>query len=1375
MEDDRELTPNGKSMPLRIVMKWLGIGLLILIAVLVVAVWTFDINDYKESLAEGASREIGAAVSLEGPLELDLSFPSRLVAKHIRIANPQWASRPYLLEAEQVEIEISVLPLLKGRVDLPNVLLSNLDLLLEEGPNGTSNWVFEKISQTKDIPDPKSSPSSNIPTINLLTIKNSTIGYQSHTSDTPFNVDISEATTSLIPDKPVRLLIDGRIRGEPLSLELVSATMNEFVTPAGAWPIKASLDHPGASLLVDGTVSNQFDRVDLAVNLSGDRLDTLSPLLEKDLSPLGPYHLKGRIANSETEWHLADLDLKVNESEIQGTAQVSRSDRGKQFEIDLAAKTFSLDDFLVKEKGHPPKAPAAGLGDVQIPVNFLRDLGAHVGIKIEEFRLNGQNLGAFSIDAESRDGLLKIGGGGSGVIAGKSRVDLNLDVREKEPAIRIEGDWVALDYGRRLKALGVTDKIQGKTDVALLFTGKGKTVNQVFKSSIISVKTGPSELIYTDQDTGSKRPIDLRVLKGSVYPGKAIEFGLEGRFRQKPVVVRMTGGPVKDFIDSEKPWPIMITASAADTSLLAKGDLTREPEGFKISMTAGVKGDRISFFDPELPPLGPYKVTAKIDSEENKIVVSDVKARFADTHLKGGLLIDTSEQRPTIRGTLTSESLRLEDVLKPTPGPLPVEVFQGFDLNLGVRATQAHAGKVDLSDFSTVVRLKNGLLTVSPILGRLLLSEGKSSNLQGRLDLNFSHPSSTLTVQVKARSWPYGQLLTKLEVTDRIRGAGDLQLTLKGRGTTMGTILKQSSIKVQTQTKNLTVLMGDEDEERIDNVRITLVSENGKKLQLKGEGTIENVPVSIDLRSGAISNLFAKSGQWPIAGTADLGNLYFKVTGKLDLPLDGEKFSGRALLKGNALEDLDLILPTTLPDFGPFEISATVAESKQGLQVSELKGQLAESEFKGKFLVSMKGERPRIQGEFTSDLIVVPKFNGMKSDSQETENASDSTEEYPVLRRVESGVDFIVEETGLASMEEGEEGEGEELSEDGEEGESPMVSTTKNKDHIVPEFQIPVDALNLVDLDLGFSIKDLEAPPHEVGDVDFRITIEDGKLALVPLQGTIWGGAIEGSLNIDASGETPDIHVQTNIQGLDYGRMFETMSVTEEVKGIADKIEVDLEGQGRTFREFLSQSNGRVDFVEGELEFKKKFIDLWAGDLITTLLTSAWETEDVEQFNCAVTKFDVENGIASSDEILFDTEKVTVAGVGTVDLGTEQMDVLLTPQPKDPTLVSLGHPVRISGPVTQPNVSADRQDLLKSAGWVTLGIAVPVFLPLAVPQVTGSSFGSGENPCEAALAGQPIKPVKSRERSFWDRITGFWKGSEEPGQEGEKVTDEREN
>ena len=1371
MEDDRELTHSGKLKPLRLVMKWFGIGLLILVAILALFIGTFDLNDYRELLAERASRAIGVAVTFDGPLNLDLSLQPRLFAEQIRIANPQWASRRYLLQAERVEIEISLLPLFKGNVNIPSVQLTNLDLLLEEGPNNSRNWVFKKHSQSKESHNPKSAPSSAIPTIELLIIKNSSIGYRSFGSDSPFKIDIAQATASLIPDEPVRLLVEGGIREEPLSFEIITATMQDFVVPTASWPIKASLNHTGASLLVDGAVSNKLDSVDLTFDLSGDRLDTLNSLLKEDLPPLGPYHLRGRMTNTETEWHLAKLNLRMNQSEISGKAQASKINPSKHFEVDLGAKTIYVDDFLPNVPQPSGMNPESEFGDVRIPVALLKELDARVGIKIEEFRLNNQSIGSGSLLANAEDGLLHMELNRASGFLGNLRLDLKIDARGKRSTIRFEGRGDSINYGRMLKTLEITDAIQGETAFEFLFKGTGNSFNDVLKGSTLSILAGPSVLIHTDPDTVSKRRIHLSVLRGSVFPGKAIKFELGGQFRGKPLVVNLTAGPVRDFIDSENPWPILISGRVVDASLFAKGSLRRAQGGLRASLKAGIKGDRITSFDPELPPLGPYRVTAKFDSEGNKIVVSDLDARFAGTHLKGALTIDKAGERTSISGNVSSDSLRFEDVLKPTPGPLPVEVFQGFDLNLGVRATQAFIGKLDMSDFTSDIKLKNGLLTVSPIRGRLVVSEGPSSNLQGFFELKFAQPFSTLTVQIEGRSLAYGQLLRKLEVTDRVRGMGDLDLILKGEGTTMRTLLIESTFKARTQMSNVTVLVGDEDQERIDGVQLTLQSEKGKSLQLKGKGTIQNTPLFVDVRSGAVNLLLAKNGQWPMAGTADLGNLYLKVSGKLHLPLDEKTFTGSAFIKGKALKDLNLILPTSLPNIGPFDLSTTVADSKKGFHATELIGHLHESELKGRLFLELKGPRPRIEGVITSDQLIVPQFNDPESDSKKSEGESNSMEENPVLQKVESGVEFILGETELVPGDENEKSDEEKLKEDGDQPESSSGSKSKDNGRVIPRYEFPVRALHFVDLDLGISIKDVKFPPHEVGEMDFHIKLKNGELTVAPLQGTLWGGTVDGRFKFDAGGTVPHIQFQTKIQNLDYGRMFKTIGVTEEVNGSADKMEFDLEGQGSTLQEFLSQANGKVNMVDGELEFRKKFIDLWAGDLITTLLTSAWETEEVQKLNCVVTNFKVENGMASSKELLVDTKKVTIAGVGTLDLGTEQLDVLLTPQPKDPTLLSLGHPVRVSGPVANPNVSAEREDLLKSAGWVTLGIAVPVLLPLAVPQVAGTSLGSGENPCEAALAGQPIKPVKSRERSFWDRITGFWKGSEESKTESEPVTE----
>jgi hypothetical protein len=93
-----------------------------------------------------------------------------------------------------------------------------------------------------------------------------------------------------------------------------------------------------------------------------------------------------------------------------------------------------------------------------------------------------------------------------------------------------------------------------------------------------------------------------------------------------------------------------------------------------------------------------------------------------------------------------------------------------------------------------------------------------------------------------------------------------------------------------------------------------------------------------------------------------------------------------------------------------------------------------------------------------------------------------------------------------------------------------------------------------------------------------------------------------------------------------------------------------------------------------------------------------------------------------------DTRKITIEGNGTVNLATEEMDIVLKPARKRASLFSLQNPVRISGPLTNPQ----RTTLGKGETAAKAGL---VFLTAGVFLIFTASTGTGEtNPCVAALS-----------------------------------------
>ena len=86
-------------------------------------------------------------------------------------------------------------------------------------------------------------------------------------------------------------------------------------------------------------------------------------------------------------------------------------------------------------------------------------------------------------------------------------------------------------------------------------------------------------------------------------------------------------------------------------------------------------------------------------------------------------------------------------------------------------------------------------------------------------------------------------------------------------------------------------------------------------------------------------------------------------------------------------------------------------------------------------------------------------------------------------------------------------------------------------------------------------------------------------------------------------------------------------------------------------------------------------------------------------------------------------------GRGTLNLDSEELDLVLKPNPKDASLVSLASPAHITGPLASPNAKrtklpADR--LL--VGGLLAGLVNPALLILAFSHV-----GGDKNPCAAAV------------------------------------------
>lgn len=120
----------------------------------------------------------------------------------------------------------------------------------------------------------------------------------------------------------------------------------------------------------------------------------------------------------------------------------------------------------------------------------------------------------------------------------------------------------------------------------------------------------------------------------------------------------------------------------------------------------------------------------------------------------------------------------------------------------------------------------------------------------------------------------------------------------------------------------------------------------------------------------------------------------------------------------------------------------------------------------------------------------------------------------------------------------------------------------------------------------------------------------------------------------------------------------------------------------------MANLNGDIGAVIGKGQVPS-ILDLLASDLAEMVIPLWGRHKASGQLNCAVIQFTNKAGIATSDAFLLDTQVGLLKGDGNINLGTGQLDFVLSPKPKDVSLFTLTPKLRVTGSIMNPTVKPD--------------------------------------------------------------------------------------
>ena len=260
----------------------------------------------------------------------------------------------------------------------------------------------------------------------------------------------------------------------------------------------------------------------------------------------------------------------------------------------------------------------------------------------------------------------------------------------------------------------------------------------------------------------------------------------------------------------------------------------------------------------------------------------------------------------------------------------------------------------------------------------------------------------------------------------------------------------------------------------------------------------------------------------------------------------------------------------------------------------------------------------------------------------------------------------------------------------------------------------------------ALDIRHVKELPLDKGSV--HVKLNQGVLRLEPLALGVAGGSLAGQITIDVNVVPAAFDTKFDLRAVQLNKLFPTIENTKTSFGKVSG-QVGLKGRGNSMAQMLGSASGDVAVLMGKGEISNilmEYLGLDGGEVIKFVLRGDRNV----QLRCAAAAFEVKQGLMSSKVILLDTSDTVINGSGQISLANETLDIVLRPEPKDKSILSLRSPLKIGGTFAAPTAGPDKAAL---AGRVGLAIALGVINPLLALLATVETGPGQDADCSAAL------------------------------------------
>ncbi|HWH77433.1 MAG TPA: AsmA family protein, partial [Candidatus Binatus sp.] len=314
---------------------------------------------------------------------------------------------------------------------------------------------------------------------------------------------MSEGEGAGFLEQPVTLKAHGIYQKLPLTITLDGGSYENLRNSKKPYPLRIDLIAGKLKAKIDGNLNEPLAMKgeDVTLDLQGDDMSKLYPLIHLVFPATPPYRLKGHLKHEGDVWSFSEFSGRVGNSDLAGSIRVDTAPKRPFMKADLVSNVLDFDDLAGFVGGNPGSAPekqgseeqkqrAAAeknsdriFPDQRFNLERLRAMDADVQLRAKKIIAPKLPMDDLNAKLTLNDGVLTFAPARFGVADGHVEIFSTFDGSKQPSQVKIDARLRQLDVKRFLAKSSIGQKALGPIGGRIMLTGAGESFRELMATA----------------------------------------------------------------------------------------------------------------------------------------------------------------------------------------------------------------------------------------------------------------------------------------------------------------------------------------------------------------------------------------------------------------------------------------------------------------------------------------------------------------------------------------------------------------------------------------------------------------------------------------------------------------------------------------------------------------------------------------------------------------------------------------------------------------------------------------------------------------------------------------------------------------------------